>query len=176
MAGIKKTLSLAPSRDDKSKRRKQTQQRIQEALTLAQPLARDTYEPPVGPTGSGPIGAIAASGDQASNDLLDATFNQALNKLIAASGGKISITSGKRSTQRQKELWEAALKKYGDPEIADNWVAPPGRSKHEFGLAADLRYADEATKRWAHEVAKQYGLYFPLSNEDWHIEPLGSRG
>lgn len=107
--------------------------------------------------------------------LTEAVFNKALNRMIAESGGKISIKSGKRSNARQKQLWEQALKKYGDPEIADNWVARPGHSKHETGLAADLAYADAAAKAWAHANAKKYGLHFPLANEDWHAELLGSR-
>lgn len=111
----------------------------------------------------------------------EAAFNTALQKLIAAAGGKASITSGKRSEKRQEELWAQALEKYGDPEIADNWVARPrsagGKgSNHTRGIAADLKYADAATKKWIHENAAKYGLHFPLSNEPWHIELRGSRG
>lgn len=73
-------------------------------------------------------------------------------------------------------MWADALKKYGDPEIADNWVARPGHSNHEKGLAADLAYADAAAKAWVHQHAKEYGLQFPMANEDWHIELLGGRG
>lgn len=119
-------------------------------------------------------------------DLTEATFNSALQKLIAGSGGKITVTSGKRETKRQQELWEQALKKYGSEAAARKWVAPPTGyklsdgsvakgSRHESGLAADLKYADEQTRKWAHEMAKQYGLHFPLSNENWHVELLGSR-
>lgn len=107
--------------------------------------------------------------------MTEAVFNKALNRMIAASGGKIKIKSGKRTHERQQQLWNEALKKYGDPEIADNWVARPGHSRHEIGLAADLEYADAAAKAWAHETSKQYGLEFPLSNEDWHVELSGNR-
>lgn len=107
--------------------------------------------------------------------LTEAVFNKAISKMIAESGGKISVKSGKRSNQRQQQLWQNALKKYGDPEVADNWVARPGHSKHEKGIAADLAYADAAAKAWAHENAKKYGIHFPLANEDWHAELLGSR-
>lgn len=107
---------------------------------------------------------------------LNIQFESALNRMIAESGGKISITSGRRSNQRQQELWQQALAKYGDPEIADNWVARPGTSNHEKGTAADLKYADDAAREWAHSNAGLYGLQFPLSNEAWHIEPVGNRG
>ena len=108
--------------------------------------------------------------------ITSAAFNSAVNKLIAAAGGKVKIKSGTRSPQRQAQLWADALKKYGSPEKARKWVAPPGHSKHELGLAADLAYADAATKTWVHQNAARFGLVFPLSNEDWHIELKGTRG
>lgn len=97
-------------------------------------------------------------------------FNSQLQRMIADAPGKISITSGKRDPEKQKQLWADALKKYGDPEIADNWVARPGTSKHESGLAADLSFADAATKKWFHENAAKYNLYFPMEHEPWHIQ------
>jgi hypothetical protein len=106
----------------------------------------------------------------------EAVFISALDRLVAASGGKVTINNRRRSSERQKELWAEALQKYGDPEIADNWVARPGHSKHEQGIAADLGYADAATKKWVHDNAASFGIHFPLSNEDWHAEVLGSRG
>lgn len=108
--------------------------------------------------------------------ITEAAFNSALNKLLAASGGKVTVKSGKRSTARQAQLWADALKKYKDPEIADNWVARPGTSNHEKGLAADLAYADAAAKAWVHQHAAEFGLRFPMANEDWHIELLGGGG
>lgn len=108
--------------------------------------------------------------------LTEAAFNKAIQRMIAASGGKISVRSGRRSPERQAQLWAEAVKKYGDPEIADNWVARPGHSKHEVGLAADLAYADAAAKSWAHQNAAQFGIHFPLANEDWHAELMGTRG
>lgn len=108
--------------------------------------------------------------------ITSAAFQTALNKMIAASGGKLKIKSGTRSTARQTQLWNAALKKYGSAEKARKWVAPPGHSNHERGLAADLAYSDALSKQWAHEHAGEFGLNFPLSNEDWHIELRGTRG
>jgi LAS superfamily LD-carboxypeptidase LdcB len=87
----------------------------------------------------------------------------------------------------QKRLWEAALKKYGSAATARKWVAPPGHSNHGKGIAADLHAYGTvldlkaggkvgAATKWAHANAGKFGLHFPLSNEDWHIEPKGSRG
>lgn len=95
-----------------------------------------------------------------------------LAAMLADAPGGISIKSGYRSVERQQQLWDEALRKYGDPEIADNWVARPGKSRHNHGLAVDLAYADDAAKAWVHENARRYGLTFPLSWEDWHIQMI----
>lgn len=111
---------------------------------------------------------------------LDPTFNSALQALFTAAPPEIQqslrVTSGFRSPEKQAELWQNALNKYGDPEIADNWVAPPGRSNHNHGRAVDLKYLSPAATEWAHANAEKFGLHFPLANENWHVEPLGSRG
>lgn len=104
-----------------------------------------------------------------------ATFDTQMQKFLAALGGRASISSGKRSTERQKQLWEEALAKYGDPEVADNWVARPGTSNHERDLARDLKYADDSVREEAHRIAAEYGLWFPMANEPWHVEPISTR-
>ena len=96
---------------------------------------------------------------------------QAVKALLAEAGGKVKITSGRRSTQRQAQLWQAALRKYGSAEKARKWVAPPGRSKHERGEAYDLG-GDLAL---AAKLAPKYGLYRPMKHEPWHFEKIGSR-
>lgn len=88
----------------------------------------------------------------------------------------LRVFSGYRSPDKQEQLWEAALKKYGSPDVARKWVAPPGHSNHNHGDAADLRFLDPQALAWAHQHASDYGLNFPLANENWHIEPVGIRG
>lgn len=110
-----------------------------------------------------------------------ADFQTALDNLIAASGGRIWIVSGDRDEELQRQLWEEKLAEYGlppdtdpdDPRAADarQWVAPPGRSNHNKGIAADLG----GDLNLAHQLAPQFGLYFPMAHEEWHIEPMGSR-
>jgi hypothetical protein len=89
---------------------------------------------------------------------------------------QLRVSSGYRSVARQQELWDQALQKYGSPEAARKWVAPPGNSQHNHGNAADLSYLNPAAQKWAHENAAQYGMAFPLANENWHIELAGARG
>lgn len=107
-------------------------------------------------------------------------FLNALTTLVASAPPEIQqnlkIRSGFRSPERQKQLWEQALQKYGSPEKARKWVAPPGRSFHNHGTAADLKYLNDAAKAWVHQNAGQFGLAFPLANEPWHIELQGNRG
>lgn len=111
---------------------------------------------------------------------LDQGFASALSNMFAAAPPEIAqhlrITSGFRSPERQAQLWQDALQKYGSPERARKWVAPPGRSNHNHGHAADLKYLDPSATAWAHENAGRFGLAFPLSNENWHIELASRRG
>ena len=106
-------------------------------------------------------------------DGMNGEYASRLQQFIAASGGRNTITSGYRSPERQAQLWANALKEYGDPEIADNWVARPGKSNHGKGIAADLGFANAAAREWAHANAAKFGLVFPMSWEPWHIEPIG---
>lgn len=87
-------------------------------------------------------------------------------RIIAESGGRIGCSSGYRSTAHQQKLWEKALAKYGDPEIADNWVARPGHSHHEKGMAVDFSGDMELLA----QLGPKYGLYQPMANENWHWE------
>jgi len=54
-------------------------------------------------------------------------------------------------------------------------VAPPGKSRHNHGIAADLAFATDADRQWAHENAAQFGLNFRMGHEPWHIELIGGK-
>lgn len=107
----------------------------------------------------------------ATTEGMNPSFASQLTALINASGGRVTIVSGYRSPEKQAGMYAAAVKKYGSEAAARRWVAPPGKSNHGKGIAADLG-GDIA---WAHAHAAEFGLYFPMAWEDWHIEPLGSR-
>jgi tape measure domain-containing protein len=110
---------------------------------------------------------------------MSSAFEGKLEKLLAAMpkelAGQITITSGFRSVERQQQLWQQALQKYGSVAEARKWVAPPGNSQHNKGNAADLGYGSDAARQWAHKNASQFGLQFPLANENWHIEDADAR-
>lgn len=105
-------------------------------------------------------------------------FQQALARMLqdAPAEVKIGITSGYRSPEVQQRLWDEALAKYGSESEARKWVAPPGRSQHNHGNAADLKYLSPEAQAWVHANAERYGLAFPLGNEPWHAELAGVRG
>ena len=105
---------------------------------------------------------------------LDPVLRRAVARLIAASEGRVSVVSGYRSHAEQSALWDAAVARYGSAEAADDWVARPGHSMHERGLAVDLGGDVEE----AAELVRKLGLplHRPLANEPWHFELAGSRG
>lgn len=97
----------------------------------------------------------------------------AVARLIDAAGGRVRLISGWRSPEHQRRLWADALERYGDPEVADDWVARPGSSFHERGLAVDLGGDLDLAAGLVEQL--DLPLHRPLSNEPWHFELLGSR-
>ncbi len=75
--------------------------------------------------------------------------------------------------QEQAMLWADALRRYGTAEVADDWVAPPGHSMHERGLAVDLAGDMSLAVRLIDELGLP--LWRPMQHEPWHFELLGSR-
>ena len=107
---------------------------------------------------------------------LQPDFAGRLGQFLAAAeqaGAPIKIMSGYRSPERQAQLFQAAVAKYGSPEAARKWVAPPGKSNHGRGIAVDLQYSSGQAQGWAHQNAAKFGLHFRMSHEPWHIEPQG---
>lgn len=105
----------------------------------------------------------------------------------------LGILSGYRSEERQRQLYEEKIRQvraqhpnWSESRViaeARRWVAPPGSSQHNHGNAADLTWNGASLSQapgwvvtWLHQNAPDYGLVFPLSNENWHIELEGARG
>lgn len=118
-----------------------------------------------------PAGTQVPQDFKASAKGLVPAFKTALERMVAASNGRLTVSNSYRSPERQAVLYAAALKKYGSEQEARRWVAPPGKSKHGEGVAADLG-GDLA---WAQANAGRFGLYFPMAWEPWHLELKGSR-
>ena len=108
----------------------------------------------------------------------------------ASKGLKIKVTSGYRSYDSQKKIYEGYLKK--DPqEFVDTYSSRPGFSDHQIGLSCDV-WADNktfegfaATKEsaWLKENAYKYGfiMRYPFGKdyitgymyESWHYRYVG---
>lgn len=101
-------------------------------------------------------------------------LSEAVGALLRAAKGAVRVSSGFRLTSEQAELWAAALARYGGPDAARKWVAPPGGSMHERGLAVDLAGDLERAARLVGELGLP--LHRPLAHEPWHFELVGSRG
>ena len=124
------------------------------------------------------IGAAASRPDSITG--LAPEFQSALAAMFAGAPEDVrsglQIRSGFRSPELQAQLFGDAVKKYGSEDAARKWVAPPGRSQHNHGNAADLKYLSPAAQQWVHANAGNFGLALPLANENWHIELAGARG
>jgi D-alanyl-D-alanine dipeptidase len=95
--------------------------------------------------------------------------------------------SGYRSSERQRELFATAVRRYGNAASARRWVAPPGGSAHQSGRAIDLHLGPRNDSsnivalraspayRWLAENAPRFG-FVPYDREPWHWEynPLAS--
>ncbi len=106
------------------------------------------------------------------------------------------VRDGWRSEEVQRELMDDRVAQYRDQgysrsesrEMAEQWVAVPGTSEHQLGLAVDVnpdtRYSTgDQVYGWLAEHAQEYGFirrYPPdktdvtgISNEPWHYRYVG---
>lgn len=97
---------------------------------------------------------------------LDPKFVEKLENLGQGIGEKVSITSGYRTIEEQQRLWMESDK-------TGKWVARPGESKHNFGIAVDVK--NEKIRAMTNEELAQYGLYKPMDYENWHLEPIETK-
>ncbi|MDF2556501.1 MAG: peptidase [Bacillales bacterium] len=124
------------------------------------------------------------------------TAAEALEKMFAdskSSGMNLVAVSGYRSYQRQSVLFNAEVKSKGETE-AVKWVARPGTSEHQSGLAMDISSISYGSKldqgfdqtkefQWLSENAHKYGfiLRYPKGKESitnyeyepWHFRYVG---
>ena len=92
----------------------------------------------------------------------------------AADGVDLRVTSGWRSAQDQRELFEEATRTYGSEREARRWVLPPEESEHVRGGAVDVGPQEGA--RWLDQHGARFGLCRRYDNEPWHFELLAAGG
>lgn len=108
----------------------------------------------------------------------------------AIDGISLVATSGYRSYEDQKKIYDSYVTKYG-MQYADEYAARPGFSEHQTGLAIDIigmgttrdTFEDSDAFLWLQEHAAEYGfiLRFPKGKEHitgyayepWHYRYVG---
>ena len=122
-----------------------------------------------------------------------AALEQMCADCLAETGQNLISVSGYRSYQTQASIYERKLKNTGSQAKADEYVARPGASEHQLGLAMDLGWDDyhgvsdkfpRATAgAWATENCWKYGFILRYQagweditgykEEEWHFRYVG---
>lgn len=113
----------------------------------------------------------------------------------SAEGLGLHVAAGYRTQERQQQLLDKKIEAYESEgnskseakELAEQWVAIPGTSEHQLGIAVDIN-ADNASSRdevynWLAENGYKYGFIkrYPsdktditgVINEPWHYRYVG---
>lgn len=129
-------------------------------------------------------------------ELVDARIAEPLAELFAAcedAGFAPFVRSGFRTRETQQAILDNKVEAYEAEglapalarEAALDWVAQPGTSEHELGLAVDIndKNGDQGMYDWLAEHAHEYGFiqrYPPnksaitgISHEPWHYRYVG---
>ena len=119
-----------------------------------------------------------------------------MKEAAAAEGIELTVISAKRSREYQKQLFDKEVEDFKAQGLTDEeafeaareWVALPGESEHNSGLAVDLNSLDESFEesdafKWLSDHAHEYGfiLRYPkdkvgitgVQYEPWHYRFIG---
>lgn len=101
------------------------------------------------------------------------------------------VVSGYRTTEKQQQLYDEKIHAYSKhgysdgeaEELARQWVAKPGYSEHQLGLAVDINGATYDVYLWLQENSYKYGFIFRypghkteltgIAEEVWHYRYVG---
>ncbi|MGW0161823.1 M15 family metallopeptidase [Mycobacterium sp. NPDC003323] len=86
----------------------------------------------------------------------------------AAEGVTVTITSGWRTPEFQRQLLEDAILTYGSFEAARQYVQLPEHSRHVVGEAVDI--GGPGADQWMIANGPRFGLCQIYANETWHFE------
>ena len=123
-------------------------------------------------------------------------LNDMMNQMKMDGITNIWIQSAYRSVARQKELYDASVKKYLQEgktqeeaeKLTNEYINKPGSSDHNLGLAVDFNKVDNEFEKlegfkWLQKNAENYGfvLRYPKDKEDitkiayesWHWRYVG---
>lgn len=101
------------------------------------------------------------------------------------------VVSGFRTQEKQQRLYDEKIQTYQSQgyskaesvELAEQWVARPGTSEHQLGLAVDINGATYDIYLWLQENSYKYGFIFRypgskteltgVAEEVWHYRYVG---
>lgn len=125
----------------------------------------------------GLLGEPAAAEPEPRPDGLKHDLGERLDTALEAAGERgveLYLNSGKRSAERQAELFAEAVTEHGSEEEARRWVLPPEDSAHVSGEAFDV--GPYEGRVWLAEHSAEFGLCLVYENEPWHFEVRGDIG
>lgn len=130
----------------------------------------------------------STSNDNYGNSVMLDNFYKMSDALTDDLNLKIYIRSGYRSYENQEEVYNQYLKTYGK-DYVKKYVAFPGFSEHQTGLAIDIKasssntFANTKEAKWMSDNAHKYGFiqrYIKkkenvtgYQNEPWHYRYVG---
>lgn len=87
------------------------------------------------------------------------------------------VVSGYRTPEKQQSLYDDKIKQYKKQgyseneaiELSQQWVAVPGTSEHQLGLAVDINGATYDIYLWLQENSYKYGFIFRYPGNKTHI-------
>jgi len=141
-----------------------------------------------------PNDLVKIDGDYASDDMecshIALNAYKEMSDAAKKDGYEIVINSAYRSYQEQVELNDYYLKQYGQ-DYADKYVAKPGYSEHQTGLAFDIGsrkvnvFANSKEYTWMQDNAYKYGFILRFTKKDenitgfrsepWHYRYVGKK-
>ena len=128
--------------------------------------------------GDGPLSESRTATDEVTqlHPLLSARFAVA-KSFARADGVTLTLTSGFRSLERQRMLFDREVVIRGSETEAAKWVLPPQFSHHPQGLAIDVNYpGDKLGAYWLERHGSRFGLCRVYANEWWHFEGVIAPG
>ena len=128
--------------------------------------------------GDGPLTESRTATDEVTelHPLLSARFAVA-KSFARADGVTLTLTSGFRSLERQRMLFDREVVIRGSETEAAKWVLPPQFSHHPQGLAIDVNYpGDKLGAYWLERHGSRFGLCRVYANEWWHFEGVIAPG
>lgn len=116
---------------------------------------------------------------------------QAMMDAARLAGYDPEVVSGYRTAEKQQQLLDEKISEFRDEgygrseakKQALQWVAEPGTSEHQLGLAVDINGSTYDTYLWLEENCCNYGFIYRypadktditgIAHEEWHYRYVG---